>query len=228
MLCLIATPIGNLADISSRALESLRSADIVACEDTRHTQRLLSHYDLHPERISLNEHNEARRIPELVARIQAGGRIALVSDAGTPTLADPGQRLVQAVLAAGLPLTVIPGPCAVPTALAGSGLPVVPFYFGGFLSHKKGQREKELQAALQRECTSSYFESPHRLVSTLEMLARLQPDRRVVVARELTKRFEEFQRGTAQNVLNHFLHHPPRGEITLILSPATVPKWVLW
>jgi 16S rRNA (cytidine1402-2'-O)-methyltransferase len=227
-LTLVATPIGNLGDLSLRAAEVLRTATQVACEDTRHSQRLLAHHGIRVPLISLNEHNEARRIPELLRTIEGGGRVALISDAGMPTVSDPGQRLVQAVIAAGLPMTVVPGASAVTTALAGSGLPVVPFYFGGFLPHKKGQREKELVRALERDCTSAYFESPYRLVDTLEMLARHQPGRRVVVARELTKHFEEFQRGTAQFVLSHYQGKAPKGEITLMISPVETPKWVSW
>jgi 16S rRNA (cytidine1402-2'-O)-methyltransferase len=227
-LSLVATPIGNLADVSQRALDTLRHAAQVACEDTRHSQRLLAHHGIRVPLISLNEHNEARRIPEMIEALRRGEQIALISDAGMPTVADPGQRLVQAVIAAGLKLTVIPGASAVPTALAGSGLPVVPFYFGGFLPHKKGQREKELQRALERDCTSAYFESPYRLVDSLEMVARHAPERRVVVARELTKLFEEFQRGTAHNLLNHYKGKSPKGEITLMISPVELPKWVTW
>ncbi len=227
-LSIVATPIGNLDDLSARAVETLRTASQVACEDTRHSQRLLAHYGLRVPLVSLNEHNEARRIPELISAVRQGARVVMISDAGMPTLSDPGQRLVQAVIAASLPLTVVPGPCAVPTALAGSGLPVVPFYFGGFLPHKKGQREKELLLALQRDCTSSYFESPYRLVDTLEMIARHAPGHRVVVARELTKRFEEFQRGPARFVLNHYQGRPPKGEITLMIAPQELPKWVCW
>lgn len=227
-LSIVATPIGNLSDISQRALETLRTATQVACEDTRHSQRLLGHHGIRVPLISLNEHNEARRIPELLAAMAGGARVALISDAGMPTVSDPGQRLVQAVIGAGLQIQVVPGPSAVPTALAGSGLPVVPFYFGGFLAHKKGQREKELQLALGRDCTSAYFESPYRLVSTLEMLAWLDSERLVVVARELTKHFEEFQRGTAQFLLNHFSRKPPKGEITLMIAPMVLPKWVNW
>jgi 16S rRNA (cytidine1402-2'-O)-methyltransferase len=227
-LTLIATPIGHLGDLSYRALEAFKRAHCVACEDTRHSGRLLAHYAVKLPMISLNEHNEAQRIGELLGRMQAGESVLLISDAGMPTLSDPGQRLVQAVIGAGLPLTVLPGPCAVPTALAGSGLPVVPFHFGGFLAHKKGQRHKELAAALEREATSVYFESPYRLVSSLEMIVALRPEHKVVVARELTKRFEEFVRGTAQNVLNHFIQKPPKGEITLMMAPSMLPRWVTW
>ncbi len=227
-LTLVATPIGNLGDLSLRAIEVLRTATQVACEDTRHSQRLLAHHGIRVPLISLNEHNEARRIPELVAAMKGGGKIVLISDAGMPTVSDPGQRLVQAVIAAGLAMTVVPGASAVPTALAGSGLPVVPFYFGGFLPHKKGQREKEMLRALERDCTSAYFESPYRLVDTLQMVATHQPERRVVVARELTKHFEEFQRGTAQFVLSHYQGKAPKGEITLMISPLEMPKWISW
>lgn len=227
-LDIVATPIGHLADLSARARDTLGAASLIACEDTRHSQRLLAHHGLRAPLISLNEHNEARRIPELTEAMSRGGRVALVSDAGMPTLSDPGQRLVQAVIAAGLRLTVIPGPCAVPTALAGSGLPVVPFYFGGFLPHKKGQREKELLLALGRNCTSVYFESPHRLVDSLDILTRHDPERRIVVARELTKHFEEFRRGTARFVLTHYQNKTPKGEITLLIAPAELPRWILW
>ena len=225
-LQLVATPIGNLGDTTHRAVETLREADAIACEDTRHTARLLQHHELHRPLISLNEHNEARRIPELLARIAAGEKIALVSDAGFPTVSDPGQRLVHAAIHAGAHVEVLPGPSAVLTALAGSGLPTVPFYFGGFLPHKKGQRDKELETAMQRECTSIYFESPYRLVDTLEMIATRLPTHPVVVARELTKVFEEFQRGPAQAVFEHYSKKTPKGEITLLIAPAQLPKWM--
>ncbi len=227
-LYLVATPIGNLADITLRALDILKCVGAIACEDTRHSGRLLSHHGIRSRLISLNEHNEARRIPELIAHIQQGGSIALISDAGMPTVSDPGQRLVQSVIAAGLRVEGIPGPSAVLTALAASGLPTTPFYFGGFLPHKKGQREKELISALQRDSTSVYFESPYRIVDTLEMLSTHAPEHRVVVARELTKKFEEFQRGPARNVLSHYQTKPPKGEITLVIAPRELPKWVTW
>jgi 16S rRNA (cytidine1402-2'-O)-methyltransferase len=145
-----------------------------------------------------------------------------------PTVSDPGQRLVQSVVAAGLRVESLPGPSAVLTALAASGLPTTPFYFGGFLPHKKGQREKELVAAMARDCTSVYFESPYRIVDTLNMLTTHGPEHRVVVARELTKKFEEFQRGPARNVLVHYQTKTPKGEITLVIAPRELPKWVTW
>lgn len=224
-LYLVATPIGNLADITLRALHVLKCAGIVACEDTRHTGRLLAHHGVRARLLSLNEHNEARRIPELLAHLEAGGSVALVSDAGMPTVSDPGQRLVHAAVAAGLRVESLPGPSAVLAALAASGLPVTPFYFGGFLPHKKGQRARELEAARARDCTSVYFESPYRLVDTLALIAEAEPERRVVVARELTKKFEEFRRGPARNVLSHYQAKPPKGEITLVIAPSELPKW---
>lgn len=225
-LQLVATPIGNLGDLSFRAVEAFRSAACIACEDTRRTIHLLQHHGLQVPLVSLTEHNEARRIPELLRRISEGETIVLVSDAGFPTVSDPGQRLVHAAIAAGLRVEVVPGPSAILTALAGSGLPTVPFYFGGFLPHKKGQRDNELEAAMQRECTSLYFESPYRLVDTLEMIARRSPQHPVVVARELTKMFEEFRRGSAQSVLEHYSVKAPKGEITLLIAPRELPKWM--
>lgn len=227
-LYLVGTPIGNLADITLRGLHILKSVSAIACEDTRHSGRLLSHHGIRSRLISLNEHNEARRIPEIVVLLQQGNSVALISDAGMPTVSDPGQRLVQSVVAAGLRVEGIPGPSAVLTALAASGLPTTPFYFGGFLPHKKGQRNTELTAALGRDCTSVYFESPYRIVDTLAMIAEQAPEHRVVVARELTKKFEEFQRGPARNVLSHYQSKTPKGEITLVIAPRELPKWVTW
>ncbi len=227
-LYLVATPIGNLADITLRALDTLRGCDSVACEDTRHSGRLLKHHEIKVPLLSLNEHNEARRIPEIIERLQQGKSVALISDAGTPTVSDPGQRLVQAVVTAGLRVEPIPGPSAPIAALSASGLATTPFYFGGFLPHKKGARSKELLVAAQRSCTSVYFESPYRLVDTLAMLATEQPDKRVVVAREITKRFEDFQRGTASFLLSHFQNRPPKGEICLLIEASTPSKWVHW
>lgn len=225
-LAIVATPIGNLGDITIRALEALRGASLIACEDTRHTVRLLQHHQVKAPLISLNEHNEARRIPEIIGRIQAGEKVALVSDAGMPAVSDPGQRLIHAVIAAGLRVEVLPGPSAVLAALVGSGLPVAPFHFGGFLPHKKGARTAELSLALGREASSVYFESPYRIADTLEIVAGLSPAHQVVVARELTKKFEEYQRGTAGELLDHFRAHPPKGEITLVIAPRELPKWM--
>ncbi len=227
-LHLVATPIGNMRDITQRALDTLRTADLVACEDTRHSGMLLKYHDIRARLISLNEHNEAQRIPQLLDHVRQGGSVALISDAGMPTVSDPGQRLVGAAVAAGLHVEGVPGPSAVLTALAASGLPTTPFYFGGFLPHKKGARTTELAAALQRDCTSVFFESPYRLVDTLAILAEAAPDRRVVVARELTKKFEEFKRGPASILLSYYQTKTPKGEITLLIAPVDPPKWLTW
>jgi 16S rRNA (cytidine1402-2'-O)-methyltransferase len=227
-LHLVATPIGNLRDITQRAIDVLRSVAVVACEDTRHSGILLKHHGVRARLLSLNEHNEAHRIPQLLEMIAEGQSVALVSDAGMPTVSDPGQRLVAATVAAGLHVETIPGPSAVLAALAASGLPTTPFYFGGFLPHKKGVRLNELTASMGRECTSVYFESPYRLVDSLGMLASIDPDRRVVVARELTKKFEEFRRGPASILLKDFSAKAPKGEITLLIAPSDPPKWLTW
>jgi len=219
LLSVVATPIGHLGDLSSRALETLAKADLVACEDTRHTGLLLSRLEIRRPLLSYHEHNEAARTPELIERIRQGEHIALVSDAGMPLLSDPGFRLVAACRSEGLPCTVIPGPCAIVTALAGSGLPPQPFYFGGFLPVKSGRRENELTAALDRAATSIYYESPYRLVKSLAVLSAKAPEREVCVARELTKTFEEFRTGAAKDVHAHYEKQPPKGEITLLIAP---------
>ena len=218
MLYLVGTPIGNLADITLRALETLRSVDLIAAEDTRHSLRLLGRYEIRKPLISFHEHNEARRTQELVARLQEGAQVALITDAGLPSISDPGARLVRACLEAGLEYTVIPGPSAVLTALIGSGLSADAFRYGGFLPVKSGGRERELQRAVDREETSVFFESPHRLERTLEVLTRLAPERPLCVARELTKQFEEFRRGNAAELLAHYRLHPPKGEITFVVA----------
>lgn len=220
MLSLVATPIGNLGDITLRALETLKAADVIACEDTRHSLRLLQHYSISKPLVSYHEHNEARRTAELIEQIAAGKHIAVISDAGLPGISDPGHRLLRACQERGLPYTIIPGPSAVLTALVGSGFDAEPFFYGGFLPVKSGGREREVAAAGEREATSVFFESPHRLVKTLEAASRLIPDRMICVARELTKTFEEFRRGTASELLAHYTAHPPKGEIVLVIRGA--------
>lgn len=227
-LHLVATPIGNMRDVTQRALDVLRGVAMVACEDTRHSGMLLKYHGVRARLVSLNEHNEGHRIPQILETIAQGGSVALISDAGMPTISDPGQRLVAAVVAAGLHVETLPGPSAVLAALSASGLPTTPFYFGGFLPHKKGARLKEITAALGRDCTSIYFESPYRLVDTLGMIESTDPARRVVVARELTKKFEEFRRGPASILLSHFNTKAPKGEITLLIAPSDSPKWLTW
>ncbi len=217
MLYLVATPIGNLGDITLRALEVLKAADIIAAEDTRHSGNLLRHFGISRRVLSYHEHNEARRTQELLEPLREGKNIVLITDAGMPSISDPGARLLNACIDAGIPYTVLPGPSAPMTALAGSGFPAIPFYFGGFLPVKSGGREREVLAAIARAETSIFFESPHRLVKTLEVFRAHAPGRVLCVARELTKQFEEFRIAPAADIASHFIAHPPRGEITLLV-----------
>lgn len=218
MLYLVATPIGNLADITLRALEVLKSVDLIAAEDTRHSGHLLRHHGVSRPLVSFHEHNEARRTQELVVRLHAGLNVALVTDAGMPGVSDPGARLVRACQAEGIPYTVLPGASALPVALVGSGFDAERFFYGGFLPTKSGQRERVLRGAVERAETSVFFESPYRLVKSLAVLAELAPARPVCVARELTKQFEEFRRGMPGDLLAHYTARPPKGEITLVIS----------
>lgn len=227
VLYLVGTPIGNLGDISQRAIECLKSADLVACEDTRHSGRLLQAYDIEARKVSLHQHNEASRGAQLLDNLLAGESVAVISDAGMPLVSDPGARFLHRCLQAGVPCEVIPGPSAVLAALVGSGLPAERFFFGGFLPTKKGQRRRELEGALGMDWTSVFFDSPYRIVGTLEILAELEPLRRVCVARELTKKFEEFQRGTAAEVLAHYRDRSVKGEISLVISGRSLPKWMI-
>jgi 16S rRNA (cytidine1402-2'-O)-methyltransferase len=218
MLYVVGTPIGNMGDITLRALETLRLVDVIAAEDTRHSGNLLRRHEIQKPLVSFHEHNEARRTQELIAQLQAGRQVALITDAGLPSISDPGLRLVRACVEAGLEYTVIPGPSAVLTALVGSGLSAERFYYGGFLPTKSGQRERELLGAVERPETTIFFESPYRLVKTLEVLARLAPERLLCVARELTKQFEEYRRGKAAELAAHYVQHPPKGEITFVMA----------
>ncbi len=224
---LVAGPIGNLGDITVRALDTLRGVDCIACEDTRHTQRLLSRYEIKKPLLSLHAHNEAQRTSELIQRIQDQNQsIAYVSDAGMPGISDPGERLIHRCIEAGVPYDVLPGPSAVITAVVGAGLGSTPFFFGGFLPTKKGQRRQQLEAALEAEHVSIFYESPHRLGSTLEILNELAPDRLIGVARELTKRFQDYRRCLAKDAYEHYQARPAKGEICLLISPAKLPKWM--
>lgn len=218
MLYVVATPIGNLDDITLRALEILKSADVVAAEDTRHSGNLLRHFQIHKPLISYHEHNEAMRTEQLAERLAAGENVVLITDAGTPGLSDPGARLIRKCIERDLPYTIIPGGSAILTALVGSGISMDQFCFRGFLPVKSGQRERELRAAAEREETSLFFESPHRLLKTLTVCKEIMPDRQICVARELTKKFEEFRRGTAADLEAHYQMRPVKGEITLVIS----------
>lgn len=219
MISFVPTPIGNRDDITLRAIEALKNADRIACEDTRHSAPLLAHLGITGKPlVSLHEHNEARRIPEIVSAARAGENVAVISDAGMPGVSDPGYRLIQACLAEDLAYQVLPGPSAVLTALIGSGFPCHAFHFLGFLSVKKGKRLAAMETALETDGTTLFFESPHRLVSTLELLAGSHPEARCCVARELTKKFETYHRGTAAELFAHFQIHPPRGEIVFLVA----------
>jgi 16S rRNA (cytidine1402-2'-O)-methyltransferase len=218
VLSLVATPIGNLSDITQRALDTLRAADVIACEDTRHSLILLRHYAIEKPLVSYHQHNEARRTAELIEQLAVGKNVAIISDAGLPGISDPGQRLLRACIDRGLPYTIIPGASAVLTALIGSGFNAEQFYYGGFLPVKSGGRERDLMAAAAREETSVFFESPHRLVKTLAVCAEKLPERMLCVARELTKTYEEYRRGTGAELLAHYTTHPPKGEIVLVIS----------
>lgn len=218
MLYVIGTPIGNLEDITLRALEALKSVGLVAAEDTRHSGNLLRHFEIRKPLVSYHQHNEAMRTAELIERLAAGENIALITDAGMPGLSDPGARLIRACIERGLPYTIVPGVSAILTALVGSGLPLDRFSFHGFLPVKSGGRERDLRAAAEREETSVFFESPYRIAKTLAVCAAVMPERQLCVARELTKKFEEFRRGTAAELLTHYEAHPAKGEITLVIS----------
>jgi 16S rRNA (cytidine1402-2'-O)-methyltransferase len=218
MLYVVATPIGNLGDMTLRALEVLRDVDLVAAEDTRHSGILLKHYKIDKPFISYHEHNEAMRTAQLVDRLAAGENIALITDAGMPGFSDPGVRLIRECIKRELPLTIIPGPSSILTALLGSGFSMEKFCFRGFLPIKSGQRERELRAATKREETTIFFESPYRLTKTLKACIDIMPDRELCVARELTKKFEEFRRGTAAQLHAHYEARPPKGEIVLLIS----------
>jgi 16S rRNA (cytidine1402-2'-O)-methyltransferase len=220
MLSIVGTPIGNLDDLSPRALETLRACDLIAAEDTRHSAILLQRHQLRKPLVSLHEHNEARRTDELLGDLRAGKHVALVSDAGLPGICDPGARLVAACHRESLPLQVIPGPSALATALAGSGFDGSAFHFGGFLPPKSGGRANALAAAAGRPETTIVYETPHRLLRALEQATLALPDRLVCVARELTKHFEEFRVAHPAELLAHYTAHPPKGEIVLVIEGA--------
>ncbi|MGB2403028.1 MAG: 16S rRNA (cytidine(1402)-2'-O)-methyltransferase [Akkermansiaceae bacterium] len=222
MISFVPTPIGNRADITLRALDVLKNADLIACEDTRHSRPLLQHHDIDRPLISLHDHNEAQRIDELISRAKQGLHIAAISDAGMPLISDPGYRLLQACIDEDVAYTVLPGPSAVLTALAGSGLPSHSFRFDGFLPVKKGKRRKILEDAVQSDTTAIFFESPHRIISSIEILADISPNVRVCVARELSKKFETYHRDTAANLLSQFNERKPKGEIVILIDGNSV------
>jgi len=221
VLYLVATPIGNLEDITLRALRILKEADVIACEDTRQTQKLLNHYGVTARTASYHEHNEMTRAAELVVELEEGAQVALVSDAGMPGISDPGYRLISLAIRHGIPVVPIPGASAFVAALAASGLPTDSFRFGGFLPAKRGARRKELEHIQGSPRTQIFYEAPHRLQETLaDVVEVLGPERQVVIAREVTKLHEEFLRGHAGDLVRQLAEREIKGEITLLIRAA--------
>lgn len=218
MLYLVSTPIGNLKDITLRALEVLKSCDYVLCEDTRHSSILFSHYDIHSPLKSFHKFNEVSQENTIIQDLQNGKEIALISDAGTPAIADPGMRLVQQCIEMGLSVTSIPGPCAAIAALVSSGLSTAQFQFVGFLPHKQTELQISLFNVLQYNGTSILYEAPHRLVSLLAILKKIEPNRRIVICRELTKKFETIYRGTCADLYGQLADTTIKGECILLIE----------
>jgi 16S rRNA (cytidine1402-2'-O)-methyltransferase len=225
-LYIVGTPIGNLEDITLRALRTLKEVGLIAAEDTRHTRKLLSHYDIHTPLVSYHEHNKSARTPQIVSKLKEGLSVALVSDAGMPGISDPGHDLIVAALQEQIGVTVIPGPSSIIAALVLSGLSTAEFHFAGFAPRKSGERTRFLEKILMSEATSVLFESPSRLVSLLATIADLAPERKIAVTRELTKKFEEVVRGTAAEVLAHFHEHKPLGECVVLVRGAAPSETV--
>jgi 16S rRNA (cytidine1402-2'-O)-methyltransferase len=221
VLYVVGTPIGNLEDITYRAVRVLREAELIACEDTRHTRKLLDHYGIEGKLVSYHEHNEAQRAEELVRKLLDGKSIAQVSDAGMPGISDPGYRVIKLAIERGIPVVPVPGPSALVAALAASGLPTDAFDFRGFLPAKSGQRRTVLEAIRGAEQTVIFYEAPHRIHEAMEnMVAVLGPARPLVIARELTKVHEEFLRGTAGELAERVRDREIRGEITILIGKA--------
>lgn len=229
ILYLVGTPIGNLEDMTMRAIHTLQQVDFIAAEDTRHTGRLLQHFQIATPQISYHDHNSQSRIPELLAKLQAGQAIALVTDAGMPAISDPGYELVQACVQANIRVVPIPGVTAAIAAICASGLDPQRFVFEGFLPTDNQARQSRLRAIQQETRTAILYEAPHRLIRTLEDLQNaLEATRPIAIARELTKLHEEFWRGTLADAIAYFTERPPKGEFTLVLAgspPPTTPIW---
>lgn len=226
ILYLVATPIGNLEDMSLRAVRILRESVLIAAEDTRHTGKLLKHFEIETKLTSYFEHNKLNKIDLILSRL-ADGDVAVVSDAGSPAINDPGYELVKATLAAGFDVRPVPGASAPITALTVSGLPTDSFLYLGYLPHKAGDRRKALHQIENQPYTLIYLESPYRIIEALEDVLTELGDRRICVAREMTKMFEEYWRGNVSGALEYFKQQPPRGEFTLVIagSQNTVQKW---
>ncbi len=217
-LYLVATPIGNLEDITLRALRTLKECTVIAAEDTRHTGHLLRHFEITKPLISYFKFNEAQRTEQIINRLRRGETVALVTDAGSPGISDPGERVVRAALAANCRVEAVPGPCALVAAITASGLPSDEFHFAGFLPHKSGQRIKKLQALAVMPGTVVLYESPYRIQKLLQELANVLPDRQIVLARELTKRFEEFLRGTPTELIAATAKRSLKGEFVVMIQ----------
>jgi len=218
VLYLVGTPIGNLEDITLRAIRTLKEVDQIACEDTRHTQKLLSHYEIHKPLVSYHEHNELTRAPELVLALEQGAKIALVSDAGMPLVSDPGHRLVTLCLRHKIPVVPIPGPSALLASLSASGLPNEEFLFVGFLPARSGERRRALERLRIEERTIIFYEAPHRIAETIADAREILGDRAACIAREVTKLHEEFRRGKLSELADSLEKNPARGEITLLIG----------
>lgn len=223
-LLVCATPIGNLGDVTLRVLDALRTADVIAAEDTRVTRKLLARYEIHTPLEAYHAHNLAQRTPELVERIGRGERIALVSDAGTPGISDPGAHLVDACLDADIRVDVLPGASAIVTALVASGLPTYAFYFGGFLPRKAGERARALAQVAALDATLIFYESPGRAAATLGSLAEAFPGRRAALARELTKLHEEVVRAEVADLAARIAQRELKGEVVLLVGPPVGPQ----
>lgn len=224
-LYLVATPIGNLADITHRALQVLRDVDLIACEDTRHTRKLLQHYGIDTKTISYHEHNEQQRATELIALLQEGSDVAVVSDAGTPAISDPGFRLVRSAIEHDITIVPLPGPSALISALIAAGLPANEFFFGGFLPARSGARRARLEELRSVPGTLIFYEAPHRLAASLNDAYDVLGEREAVVARELTKLHEEIKRGRLSELARHYSTvEQPRGEIVLLIDRTALDQ----
>lgn len=223
-LYLVATPIGNLEDITMRAIRTLRECDVIAAEDTRHTSHLLRHFGISRPLMSYFKFNEAKRSEEILTRLKRGEKIALVTDAGTPGISDPGERVVRAAIQGGFRVEAVPGASAVLPALTISGLDTSEFHFAGFLPHKSGQRRKSLDRLGNLGCTVVLYESPYRIEKLLHELTEVLPEREIVLARELTKKFEEVLRGKPDQLLSLFQKRTPKGEFVVLISGIASSK----
>lgn len=224
VLYLVGTPIGNLEDMTLRALRVLKEVDLIACEDTRRTQKLLNHYDIHTRTVSYHEHNEMVQAPELVLELEEGMKVALVSDAGMPGISDPGHHLITLAIRHGIPVVPIPGASACVAALAASGMPTENFHFAGFLPSRRTQRRKALRLLASHEGVLVFYEAPHRLRESLHDLLEVVGDCSVVIAREVTKLHEEFLRGQVSQLLQEVKEREVKGEITLLVAPEARPR----